>query len=349
MIPIGDSAPRGRTPWVNYSIVVACVLVFLVELALGNRLDAFIRQWGVTPVFVSSALAGDLRASQTVLLTLVTALFLHGGWLHLGGNVLFLWVFGDNVEERFGHIRYLLFYLACGAGANLAQVAVASDSRIPLIGASGAIAAVLGSYILMFPRARVTVLIPVFFIPLFLPVPAVVMLGVWFVTQLANGLATITTHAQMSGGVGYWAHIGGFVLGALATLVVPKARTAEQTYRPLELRSPHELRQASRVGAVAIRTLTLAGDVINILLTLRIVFMFLNLPEEGPFAVAIRLVYGLSWPLVEPFTDFLPYLEFSGHILELYAVLAFVVYYGLVTVIVWGLGLLVSRKRPLGR
>lgn len=348
MIPVGDSVRARNTAWVNYGIIFVCIVVFLFELALGPRLDTFIKQWGVTPALVSSALAGDPRVPQAVLWRLVTALFLHGGWLHLGGNVLFLWVFGDNVEERFGHLRYLLFYLACGVGANLAQVFAAPSSPIPLIGASGAIAAVLGSYILMFPGARVTVLVPVFFIPIFLPVPAVVMLGVWFITQLANGLATITSHAQMSGGIGYWAHIGGFVLGALVTPLMPKARGREQVYRPLAVHPPQMMRQVSPVGATTIRAVTLAGDLINTLLTLRIVLVLINPSVGGPLGAVISFIYALSWFLVEPFSDFLPYLEFGGHILELYTLLAFLVYYALVGIVAWALGLLFTRRRPAG-
>ncbi|MCL4466618.1 MAG: rhomboid family intramembrane serine protease [Chloroflexi bacterium] len=349
MIPVSDSVPTRHAPWVNYAIVVSCALVFLFELALGPQLDGLIRRWGVTPLLVSQTIAGNPAVPHAELLTLVTALFLHGGWLHLLGNMVFLWVFGDNVEERLGHLRYLVFYLACGVAANLAQVYIDPGSRVPLIGASGAIAAVLGSYIVMFPGARVTVLVPVFFIPLFIPVPAFVMLGVWFITQLANGVTAITTQAQVSGGVGWWAHIGGFALGAVLTPLLPKARSRQEVYRPLAVPPPRQMRQVSPVGAAVIRAVTLAGDIVNALLTLRILLAFLALPLGGLLSFLERLVYALSWPLVQPFTAFLPFLEFGGHVLELYSILAFLVYYSLVAATAWVLGLAFARGRvPYG-
>lgn len=344
MIPIGDSVPTRRTPWVNYLLVSASILAFLFELALGPGLDMFIRHWGVTPRLISLAWAGDPRVSQSVFWTLVTALFLHGGWLHLGGNMLFLWVFGDNVEERFGHVRYLLFYILAGVGANLAQVYVMPQSQVPLIGASGAIAAVLGAYVVMYPRARVTVIVPLFFFPLLVPLPAIVMLGVWFLTQFANGLASITLHAQMLGGVGWWAHIGGFVLGVLLTPLVPKARRREDVYRPLTVQPPRSLRQVSPLGAAIVRSVTVAGEIINTLLTLRIVFRALAVDTEGPFGLLVRVVYNVTWPLVEPFTDFVPYLLINDHVIELYSLLAFLVYYLIVAVVVWVLALVLVRR-----
>ncbi len=347
MIPVGDSVPTRRVPSVNYALIILTVFAFLFELALGPTLDQFVRHWGVTPAAVSRALAGDPRVSQGVLWTLVTALFLHGGWLHLGGNMLFLWVFGDNVEERFGHWRYLLFYLAAGAGANLVQVLALPSTRVPLIGASGAIAAVLGAYLVMYPRSRVTVLIPVFFFPLLLPLPAFVMLGVWFVTQLANGVASITQHAQLAGGVGWWAHVGGFALGVALTPLLPKARGREEVYRPLTVEPPRALRRASPLGAAVVRSVTLAGDVINALLTLRILFRFLGLEAEGLLGLFVRLVYSLSWPLVEPFTDFAPYLVLGGRVVEVFTVLAFLVYYLLIAILAWALALVLVHRHPI--
>lgn len=345
MIPLGDSVPIKRTPWVNYVFIFLIVGVFLFELSLGEGLDSFIRRWGVTPQLIWREIGGDPRVSADVLVTLVTATFLHGGWLHLGGNMLFLWVFGDNVEDRFGHVRYLLFYLLTGVGANLAQVVAMPGSGVPLIGASGAIAAVLGAYVMMYPRARITVLIPVFFFPLLLPIPAFVMLGVWFVTQFANGLASITSTAYSVGGVGWWAHIGGFVLGFMLTPIIPKARQAAPTYKTLDARAPRELGRESRTGATVVRAVTLAGEVINTLLTLRLIFVGFDFAAGGPFGVVARLVYAVSWPLVEPFTAFAPVVAVGGFVLELYTVLAFLVYYALVAVLAWFLALLFVRRR----
>jgi membrane associated rhomboid family serine protease len=350
MIPIGDSVPTRRTPWVNYALVVTIILVFFVELIQGEALDPFIRRWGVTPLLITREFAGDPRIQPGVLITLITATFLHGGWLHLGGNLLFLWVFGDNVEERFGHLRYLLFYLATGVGANLAQVFAVPDSRVPLIGASGAIAAVLGAYVIMYPTSRITVLVPVFLLPLLLPIPAFLMLGIWFLTQFASGVAAIASPSYATGGVGYWAHIGGFVLGFLLTPIIPKARGAAPVYRPpLDAQAPRELRRATPIGAAAVRSVTLAGEVINALLTLRVVFVALGFEPEGPLGFVVNLVYALSWPLVQPFTEFVPAISVNGIVVELYTILAFLAYYALVAVIAWALSLVLARRRwPAG-
>ncbi|MDA8218440.1 MAG: rhomboid family intramembrane serine protease [Dehalococcoidales bacterium] len=346
MIPVNDSVSTRHTPWVNYGLIIANVLVFLVELSLGAGIDGFIQRWGVTPAAVSSALSGAQAGQQAALLTLITALFLHAGWVHLGGNMLFLWVFGDNVEDRFGHLRYLVFYLLVGVGANLAQVIFMPGSAVPLIGASGAIAGVLGAYIIMYPRSTVTVLIPVFFLPLLLPVPAFLMLGIWFITQFANGLASITPQAQqMAGGVGWWAHIGGFLIGVTLTLLLPKARPSEATCRPLAAQSPRALGKSSPVSAAVVRTVTFLGDAISLLLTLRVIFLALAVARGGILDFLAQLVYALSWPLVEPFTAFVPYLRIGNSVVELYTLLALLVYYALISVLAWALSLVLGRRQ----
>ncbi len=215
MIPIGDS-PRSRTlPLVNWTLIALNILVFLFELSLPSRaLDRFLLVWGAVPARIWGALLG--QGDPFWLLTLVTSQFLHGGWAHILGNMLYLWVFGDNVEDRMGHLRYLAFYLLCGVIAGLVQTLVLFGSRVPLIGASGAIAGVLGAYLVLFPGARVTVLAPYFFFGLgFFEVPAAVLLVMWFLLQFVNGLAAITTASPSVGGIGWWAHIGGFVAGWL--------------------------------------------------------------------------------------------------------------------------------------
>ncbi|TAK33536.1 MAG: rhomboid family intramembrane serine protease [Chloroflexota bacterium] len=214
MIPISDRPRARRFPVVNYLLIIATVLVFLHEISLSTRaLDRFLLEWGAVPALISSYLSGTSHDPH-VPLTLVTSVFLHAGWLHLLGNMLFLWVFGDNVEDSMGHLRYLVFYLICGAVATLTQMVIFPDSRVPLVGASGAVAGVLGAYLILHPTASVTVLMPVL---LFLPIdiPAIIVLAVWFVTQFFNGLAAITTASNATGGTGWWAHIGGFVLGAM--------------------------------------------------------------------------------------------------------------------------------------
>ncbi len=206
MIPIGDqNAYRRSFPGVTYGLIALNVIVFLVELSQPDP-QAYLTQWGAVPVQISAGRG---------LVTLVTSMFLHAGWGHLLGNMLFLFVFGDNVEDAFGHVRYLLFYLACGVLAGLAQVVLAPAADLPGVGASGAISGVLAAYLIMFGTNPVRVLIGI--IPAV--VPAWVMIGVWIVLQFFNGVASVGDTAQ-SGGVAYGAHIGGFLGGLVLTLVL---------------------------------------------------------------------------------------------------------------------------------
>ncbi len=209
MIPIGDDVPGERFPFLTYLLIGLNLLVFLFQLSLPPEgLRALIFTWGVIPRDVA-AWGNDPR----VLLTLVTSLFLHGGWFHLIGNMLYLWIFGNNVEDRMGHVGFLLFYLLCGIAASLTEELLKPDSALPTIGASGAIAGVLGAYFLLYPKARVILLVPVFLFFFFtVQVPAVVVLGFWFVLQLFSGVAQLGVYTE-SGGVAYWAHAGGFVAG----------------------------------------------------------------------------------------------------------------------------------------
>lgn len=209
MIPIGDDVPGERFPFLTYLLIGLNVLVFLFQLSLPPEgLRVLIFTWGVIPRDVT-AWGND----PLVLLTLVTSLFLHGGWFHLIGNMLYLWIFGNNVEDRMGHVGFLLFYLLCGIAASLTEVLLKPGSALPTIGASGAIAGVLGAYFLLYPKARVILLVPVFLFFFFtVQVPAVVVLGFWFVLQLFSGVAQFGAYTE-SGGVAYWAHAGGFVAG----------------------------------------------------------------------------------------------------------------------------------------
>jgi membrane associated rhomboid family serine protease len=205
MFPIGDDNSSRRTvPVVTYIVIVLNVLFFLVELAGG---DAFIMKWAFVPSRFLANPGADF-------LTLFTSMFMHAGWLHLGGNMLYLWIFGDNVEDRFGHIQFLIFYVLCGLVATAAQLAFSLDSNIPNLGASGAIAGVLGAYILLFPKARVRVLQGQSVIP----VPALLVIGLWFILQLFSGVGSIASTAD-TGGVAYLAHIGGFVAGFVLTFL----------------------------------------------------------------------------------------------------------------------------------
>jgi membrane associated rhomboid family serine protease len=217
VIPLRDANPTRRTPYVTLAIIVACFVAFAWELGLlasggEARLDAFIMSWGVVPADLTAAWGrGDYLSRETA--TLITSQFLHGSWIHLLGNLLYLWIFGNNVEDRFGRVGFLAFYLAGGALAGLTQVAIDPSSTVPTIGASGAIAATLGAYFVAFPRARVTSLVFLGFFYQLIDVPAIIVLGFWFVLQLIDGIASfgVTT----LGGVAIYAHIGGFIVGAL--------------------------------------------------------------------------------------------------------------------------------------
>jgi membrane associated rhomboid family serine protease len=203
MLPIGDDNSDRRTfPFVTYALIAINVLVFvLLELPQGQNLDAFLTRWGAVPAQI---MAGD------GLITLITSMFLHGGWLHLGSNMLFLWIFGDNVEDAFGHGLYILFYLVCGIAASFAHILVDTSSTIPGVGASGAIAGVLAAYIVLFGSRPVRVLMR----GILTNVPSYVMIGLWFVTQLVSGFG------GQSDGVAYWAHIGGFIAGLVLTFLL---------------------------------------------------------------------------------------------------------------------------------
>ena len=213
MFPIGDENEHAGIAFVTIGLIAANVLAFLIEINRPERaLQAFIFAWGVVPR--EFAVGTDLPPliPFPYWSTLITSMFLHGGWGHLGGNMLFLWIFGDNIEHRLGHLRFLLFYLACGLAASFAHILFNSGSNIPAVGASGAISGVLGGYLLMFPKNRVYVVTW----GGVMAVPAIFMLGLWIVTQFINGVGSIAvTDETAGGGVAYMAHIGGFVAGLI--------------------------------------------------------------------------------------------------------------------------------------
>ncbi|MFN0147130.1 MAG: rhomboid family intramembrane serine protease [Dehalococcoidia bacterium] len=261
MIPIGDS-PRSRsTPWVTYAFIAANVAVFVYTLMLSNALplsrveaqrdyedqvttvcsgfeqtaptetDRFFCRWSFQPHEFFRAAQGEEtlpgypgQPRLEVLLSIIASIFIHGGWLHIGGNMLFLWVFGDNVEDRLGHFGFLLFYLAAGVAAALTQGFVDPESLVPTVGASGAVAGVLGAYLVYFPKATVTTLIPFFPFFLPLPIPAVIMIGLWFVQNLLSGIATLGAVGTADSGVAFFAHIGGLVFGAATVFLFFRRR-----------------------------------------------------------------------------------------------------------------------------
>ena len=212
MIPIRDRNPSGTFPYVTIGIIVVNVFVFIIELSLGPRLDVFVMKYGVVPLKVRYySQIPDLTFMNTFS-PFLTSMFLHGGFIHLIGNMWYLWIFGDNIEDRLGHFKYLCFYIICGIIASTVHVFFNSQSDVPCIGASGAIAGVLGAYMITFPRARVVTILPLWFILQIIELPAYIVLGFWFVIQFFNGAVSITTSAS-GGGVAWWAHIGGFISG----------------------------------------------------------------------------------------------------------------------------------------
>jgi len=192
---------------VTVSLVVINVLVFLYQFTLGKDVNEFVFTYGLVPAYFSWV-------------SVVTSMFLHGGFLHVAGNMLYLWIFGDNVEDRMGHGRFLVFYLLCGVAAALAQTITAPDSVIPMVGASGAIAGVMGAYFVLYPKSRIVTLIPIFFFFQVIEVPAILFLGIWFLMQFLSGLGSIVSVASGStGGVAFWAHVAGFVAGLSGVVV----------------------------------------------------------------------------------------------------------------------------------
>jgi membrane associated rhomboid family serine protease len=207
MIPLRDINPTRRLSFITIALIAVNSLVFIYELSLNDRaLNNLILSAGVIPFEVSN------NFGPAVARDLITSMFLHGGWMHLLSNMLYLWIFGNNIEDHLGPFRFTLFYLLCGVLASLAQVIVSADSTIPTIGASGAIAGVLGAYLILFPQARVQSLVFVFYFVRFVEIPAIIVLGFWFILQFFNGLAALGVPSM--GGVAYFAHIGGFVAGA---------------------------------------------------------------------------------------------------------------------------------------
>ncbi|MCC6141424.1 MAG: rhomboid family intramembrane serine protease [Nitrospira sp.] len=211
MLPLRDDNPTERPPIVTIAIIAACVLVFAYQFTLPDKPgQAFAFQYGAIPaaIFGHATLPTDIAATPAAL-TLLTSMFLHGGWMHLLGNMLYLWIFGNNIEDAMGHFKFAVFYTLCGILAALSHALTDPSSQIPMVGASGAISAILGAYLLLYPRARVLVLIPP---PFFgtVSVPAIMVLGFWFLGQLYSGGLSLGSHG---GGIAFFAHIGGFIAG----------------------------------------------------------------------------------------------------------------------------------------
>lgn len=246
MIPIKDDAgPRRRLPWVTWGLIALNVAVFLYQVTLGPDASSFMFAYAVVPGALTHGLPQTslpgipahlpFHTPDPVYLTLITSMFLHAGWLHIGGNMLFLFIFGDNVEDRMGHLPYLLFYLFCGVVAAITQTAIDPGSLVPSLGASGAIAGVLAAYLVLFPLARVRTIIFIFIFFTIVTLPAILLIGIWFLLQFFDGVAALSNVQQGMGGVAYFAHVGGFVAGLVITLLLrpwlrPPAPISYPTY-----------------------------------------------------------------------------------------------------------------------
>ncbi|MGC9976482.1 MAG: rhomboid family intramembrane serine protease [Syntrophales bacterium] len=211
MIPIRDTIPSKHYPVVNTIIIVANIFVFMVEVSQGGALNRFIYTYGLVPLRYSVPQIAHHSTFSQQMFPFISFMFLHGSFWHLAGNMWFLYIFGDNVEDRLGHLRYLFFYFLCGVSSGLTHLFFNLDSSMPTIGASGAIAGVMGAYFILYPRARIVTLIPIIFIPYFVELPAAIFLGIWLFIQFIS--ATLTS--VNAGGIAWWAHIGGFIFGAL--------------------------------------------------------------------------------------------------------------------------------------
>lgn len=227
MIPISDENPTRRTPIITWAILITCIIVFFWQFSSDERqAEAAIRSLGFTPRDFFARGFGP-GADSGAWVTLITSMFLHGGLIHLGGNMLYLWIFGNNVEDAFGHGRYLAFYLACGVAAAFAQAVAEPDTGIPMVGASGAISGVLGAYVLIYPRARITVLIPLGLILYPTKISSVFVVGFWFVLQLISAAMA----EPGAPGVAWLAHVGGFVAGMLLTPLLSQYPLFGRHYR----------------------------------------------------------------------------------------------------------------------
>lgn len=225
MIPIRDHAPSRSVPVVTLIIIGLNVAVFIYQVLFVRDLEGFFYSAGLVPCALTSQ-CGLIPNALPPLLTILTSMFMHAGWLHIGGNMLYLWIFGNNIEDAMGHLGYAIFYLLCGLAASLAQVAIGPSSTIVNVGASGAIAGVLGAYLLLFPRASVDTLLILGFLIRIVTLPALIVLGGWFVLQLFSGLASLGVE---TGGVAFFAHIGGFVAGMILVNIF-RRRGYRQTY-----------------------------------------------------------------------------------------------------------------------
>jgi membrane associated rhomboid family serine protease len=224
MIPLRDANPSRSFPIMTIGLIIINVIIFLFEVSAGRNLDVLFNKFALIPdKYFSLAARGGFNYIDRFY-PFITSQFLHGGWMHVIGNMWFLWIFGDNIEDRLGHFKFVLFYLLCGVAAGLTHVYTNPSSIVPTVGASGAIAGVMGAYTILYPRAKVLTLIIFFFFIRFIELPAFIFLGVWFFIQFLSGAATMAGGGAHAG-VAWWAHIGGFVVGIILILILPRKRS----------------------------------------------------------------------------------------------------------------------------
>jgi membrane associated rhomboid family serine protease len=322
VIPLGDSLSSRKRPIVTQVIIGACVIVFLYELTLrGAALDLFVQRWGAVPTVILGAFFGDPRVPRWELITLFTSQFIHAGFLHLGGNMLFLWVFGRSVEDRLGSALYLVVYLVLGALAGLVQSWISASENMPLIGASGAIAGVLGIYFISYPTAWVRVLVPVLFFFWTFDLPAVLVLAFWFVSQFFSGITAITHATRATGDVAVWAHVAGFALGAASAPFLPHSGGG-----PAQGAGAPAVRRADAPGPA--RLVSSIADLAALLLAVRLVLHFFGLTSpRSPLAVLAGPIFAVTDPIVTPLHELLPEVRVLGGVLETYTLAAMVAVY----------------------
>jgi len=247
MIPIRDTIPTKTYPIVNNALIAINLVFFLVELSHGPGLESFIYTYGLVPARYTVPHIASYFTTGQQLASFITFMFLHGGFWHLLGNMWSLYIFGDNIEERLGPLRYLAFYMICGLASGLSHLAINSNSTMPTIGASGAIAGVMGAYFILFPKAKILTLIPIFFIPYFIEIPAFFFLGIWFVLQF---LSATGSHGQMTG-IAWWAHIGGFIFGIIFLklfLALPGGGVSDRLHKMTKKKNSYRLQVIRPVG-----------------------------------------------------------------------------------------------------
>ncbi|MFC1856565.1 rhomboid family intramembrane serine protease [Thermodesulfobacteriota bacterium] len=247
MIPIRDTIPSKNYPIVNNILIGTNILIFLVELTLGQDLNQFIYTYGLVPARYTMPQVASYFSFGQQLFSLVSFMFLHGGFWHILGNMWFLYIFGDNVEDRLGPLRYLFFYLGCGFLSGISHLLLNLHSDLPTIGASGAIAGVMGAYFILYPKAKILTLIPIIFIPWFIEIPAFFFLGIWFLLQFISAAGS---HADI-GGIAWWAHIGGFVFGIVLLKIfhaIPSTGVTDKMRRATTRKKTHRLQVIHPVG-----------------------------------------------------------------------------------------------------